>query len=147
MADREQDRTWPLAQFYFKVRIAGREAAFKEVSGLVLKDQAVEYRHDDAPGFSTIKMPGIIKTSNVILKNGLFKNSNDFWDWFNRCKINAIRREEIAIYLLDQDNNTSMVWLLKNAWPKKIAGISLQPNGDEVTVETIELVHEGIVGY
>ena len=40
-----------------------------------------------------------------------------------------------------------MVWLLKNAWPKKIAGISLQPNGDEVTVETIELVHEGIVGY
>ncbi|MFQ9503830.1 MAG: phage tail protein [Alistipes indistinctus] len=73
MADREQDRTWPLAQFYFKVRIAGLEAAFKEVSGLVLKDQAVEYRHDDAPGFSTIKMPGIIKTSNVILKNGLFK--------------------------------------------------------------------------
>jgi len=38
-----------------------------------------------------------------------------------------------------------MAWILQNAWPSKIAGTDLKPDGNEVAIETIELVHEGLV--
>jgi T4-like virus tail tube protein gp19. len=37
-----------------------------------------------------------------------------------------------------------MVWTLKNAWPTKISGYELKAEGNEVAVESIEIVHEGM---
>jgi phage tail-like protein len=37
-----------------------------------------------------------------------------------------------------------MTWILTNAWPTKITGTDLKSDANEVTVETIELAHEGI---
>ncbi|HMX81402.1 MAG TPA: phage tail protein, partial [Ferruginibacter sp.] len=34
---------------------------------------------------------------------------------------------------------------LANAWPSKLTGTDLKADGNEVAVESIELVHEGIV--
>ena len=55
--------------FYFKVEIEGLgEIAFKEVSGLNLEAQMIEYRHGNSPEFSTIKMPGIKKYGGTSVK-------------------------------------------------------------------------------
>ncbi|WP_295938446.1 phage tail protein [uncultured Alistipes sp.] len=145
MAGDAQDKVWPLPKFYFKVKIADQEVNFQEVSGLDMEAQVIEYRHGNSPEFSTIKMPGIKKTGNVTLKKGVFKGDNAFWDWFNMIKMNLIERKAVVISLLDEKGDDAMVWTLINAWPTKITGAELKSDGNEVSVETIEVAHEGII--
>lgn len=146
MAGEAQDTVWPLPKFYFSVEIAPLEkAAFQEVSGLEVEAQVIEYRHGNSPEFSTIKMPGIKKFSDVTLKKGVFKGDNKFWDWFSKIKMNTIERQAVTISLLDEEGKPAMVWKLTNAWPTKITATDLKSDGNEVAVETLVLAHEGLV--
>ena len=144
MAGEVQDNVWPLPKFYFSVKIADQEVSFQEVSGLDIEAQVIEYRHGNSPEFSTIKMPGIKKSSNVTLKKGVFKSDNSLWDWFNAIKMNTIERKTVVINLLDEGGNPTMTWTLNNAWPTKVTGTDLKSDGNEVAVETLEVAHEGI---
>jgi len=38
-----------------------------------------------------------------------------------------------------------VVWKVKNAWPIKVQSTDLKADGNEVAIESIELVHEGLV--
>ncbi len=145
MAGEQQDNVWPLPAFYFKVEIEDiGEIAFKEVSNLDLEAQPIEYRHGNSPQFSSIKMPGLKKSSNVSLKKGVFKSDNKFFDWFNEIKLNTIKRRAVTISLLDEAGAPTMVWKLVNAWPTKITGVSLKSDGNEAAMEQIDLAHEGL---
>ncbi len=144
MAGEAQDTVWPLPKFYFRVSVADQEVSFQEVSGLDIEAQVIEYRHGNSPEFSTIKMPGIKKSSNITLKKGVFKGDNTFWDWFNAIKMNTIERKTVVISLLDEEGNPTMTWTLNNAWPTKVTGTDLKSDGNEVAVETLEVAHEGI---
>ncbi len=118
--------------------------SFQEVSGLDIEAQPIEYRHGDNPVFSTIKMPGMVQSSNVTMKKGVFKSDNKFWDWYNQIKMNTIKRVPVTISLLDEAGAPTMVWTLSNAWPTKITSTDLNAEGNEVAVEEIEIVHEGV---
>ncbi len=144
MAGEAQDQVWPLPKFYFQVKIADKEGAFQEVSGLDTEAQVIEYRHGNSKEFSTIKMPGIKKSSNVTLKKGVFKGDKSYWDWFNKIKMNTIERLAVTISLLDEAGAPVQTWTLKNAWPTKITGTDMKSDGNEVAVETLEIAHEGI---
>lgn len=135
---------WPLPKFYFQVKWDSNVMSFSEVSGLDIEAQQIPYRHGDSPEFSEIKMPGIKKTGNVTMKKGVFKSDNKFWDWFNQIKMNTIKRVPVTISLLDETGAPTMVWTLANAWPTKITGTDLKAEGNEVAIETIEIVHEGL---
>ena len=101
-------------------------------------------RAGDSKTFSVVKMPGIKKYGNVTMKKGVFKSDNKFWDWFKEIKMNTIKRKPVTISLLDEEGNPTMVWTLTNAWPSKITGTDLKSDGNEVAVESIEVVHEGL---
>ena len=118
--------------------------SFQEVSGLDIQSEEIKYRHGDSPEFSVIKMPGMKKVGNVTMKKGVFKSDNKFWDWFTQIKMNTIKRLPVTISLLDEGGNATMVWTLTNAWPTKITGTDLKSEGNEVAIETIEIVHEGL---
>lgn len=135
---------WPLPKFFFEVKWDSQVMSFQEVSGLDIESQPIEYRHGDSPQFSTIKMPGIKKSGNVTMKKGVFKSDNKFWDWFNKIKMNTIKRLPVTISLLDEEKKPTMVWTLANAWPTKITGTDLKSEGNEVAIETIEIAHEGV---
>lgn len=135
---------WPLPKFYFQVKWDTEVISFQEVSGLDIEAQPIEYRHGDNPVFSTIKMPGMVQSGNVTMKKGVFKSDNKFWDWYNQIKMNTIARVPITISLLDETGAPTMVWTLTNAWPTKITGTDLNAEGNEVAVEEIEIVHEGL---
>ncbi|MFZ5964791.1 phage tail protein [Thalassococcus sp. BH17M4-6] len=145
MAGEEQNDIWPLPKFYFSVEITDvGKIAFQEVSGLDTEAQPIEYRAGDNKVFSTIKMPGLIKTGNVTMKKGVFVNDNKFWDWYSQISMNTIKRQAVTISLLDQAAAPTMVWKLANAWPTKITGTDLKSDGNEVAVETLEIAHEGL---
>ena len=135
---------WPIPRFHFQVKWDTEVMSFQEVSGLDIEAQPIEYRHGDSPEFSTIKMPGIKKSSNVTMKKGVFKSDNKFWDWFNEIKMNTIKRKPVTISLLDEVGSPTMVWTLANAWPTKITSTDLKSDGNEVAIESIEIAHEGI---
>jgi len=126
------------------VKWAEEVLSFQEVSGLDVEAQVIEYRHGDNPVFSTIKMPGIVQSGNVTMKKGVFKSDNKFWDWYNQIKMNTIARVPVTISLLDEAGAPTMVWTLTNAWPTKITSTDMSAEGNEVAVEEIEIVHEGL---
>lgn len=134
---------WPKPKFSFQVEWPSAIATFQEVSGLSSEAQPIEYRHDDQPVFSTIKMPGIKKTGHITMKKGIFKSDNNLTDWLNEIKMNTIKREYITIKLMDESGAPTMIWTLANAWPTKISGQNIT-NNSEVHVDSIEIVHEGI---
>ncbi|MDD6210484.1 MAG: phage tail protein [Bacteroidales bacterium] len=140
----EKQGAWPLPAFYFKIEIEGvGEFLVREVSGLEMEAQIIEYRQGNSREFSTIKMPGL-KKYLVTLKKGIFESGNKFFDWLNEIKMNTIKRRPVTISLLDESGNPVMIWKLTNAWPSKITGVSLKQDGNETVFESMELAHEGI---
>lgn len=135
---------WPMPKFYFQVKWDSKVMSFQEVSGLDIQSEEIKYRHGDSPEFAVIKMPGMKKVGNITMKKGVFKGDNKFWDWFKQIKMNTIKRLPITISLLDEAGSATMVWTLANAWPTKITGTDLKSEGNEVAIESIEIVHEGL---
>lgn len=138
--------TWPLPKFRFEVDLGAELNAimFQEVSGMDVESQVIEYRRNNSPLFSSVKMPGIVKYGNVTLKKGVFVNGNTFWNWHAQIKANTIKRRTVIIKLLDEDGKVTMQWQLNNAWPTKIISTDLRSDGNEVAVEAIEIAHEQI---
>jgi phage tail-like protein len=135
---------WPLPKFHFQVKWDSQVMSFQEVSGLDIQSEEIKYRSGDSPVFSVIKMPGMTKFGNVTMKKGIFKGDNKFWDWISQIKMNTIKRLPVTISLLDEAGAPTMVWTLANAWPTKVSGTDLKAEGNEVAIETIEIVHEGL---
>ena len=135
---------YPQPAFHFKVEWGGASGAFTEVSGLNLEHQVIEYRDGLSPTFSTIKMPGLNTNGEITLKRGIFKKNNEFYEWWNSVSMNTVERRDITVSLLDENHAATMVWKLTNVWASKIEGASLNSTGNEVAVETITLVHEGL---
>ena len=140
----QSPNNWPLPKFHFKVEWDKEVMSFQEVSGLDVQSEEIKYRKGDSPVFSPVKMPGLKKYGNVTMKKGIFKSDNKFWDWINQIKMNTITRKSITISLLDEAGAPTMVWTLANAWPTKITGTDMKAEGNEVAVESIEIVHEGL---
>lgn len=144
MAGEAQDAVWPLPKFFFNVQIGGEDMPFQEVSGLDIETEVIEYRAGNSKVFSKIKMPGMIKTSNLTLKKGIFAKDNKLFDWFKQINLNTIERKDMVISLLDQEANPTMVWEIKGAFPTKVSGTDLKAEGNEVAVETIEIAYEAL---
>lgn len=140
-----QNANWPLPAFSFQVSWGDKQKiAFQEVTGLDAETQVIEYRHSNSKDYSTIKMPGIAKYSNVTMKKGIFVHDQTFWDWYNKIKMNTYPRVTVVVQLLDEKQKPTMIWTLKNAWVTKISGPSLKSDGNEVAVESVEVAHEGL---
>jgi phage tail-like protein len=135
---------YPLPAYHFTVEWGGTRTGFTEVIGLSMENEVIEYREGSSPTFSTIKMPGLRKYSNIILKRGIIKNDNDFYTWMNTINGNQVEKRDIVISLLNENHEPIRAWKLKNAWPCKIQSSDLKANANEVAIETMELAHEGL---
>lgn len=136
--------SYPLVKFHFQVDWGGTRIGFTEVSGLDVETEVVEYREGSSPEYSKVKMPGMQKFSNITLKRGTFKSDNDYYNWWNTVKLNTIERRDITISLLNESHEPVVTWKVKNAWPSKVQSTDLKADGNEVAIESIELVHEGL---
>ncbi|MFK8162429.1 MAG: phage tail protein [Lewinella sp.] len=145
MAGEKQENPWPVPKFHFKVTFGDKgEIAFQEVSGLDTEYDVIEYRAGNSVDFSTVKMPGLHKGSDVTLKRGMFKDDTALYDYFNEVKMNTIARQTVTIQLLDEEHNPMFTWTLKNAFPMKVSGTDLNAQNSEIAVEEIVLAHEGL---
>ena len=139
-----QNNNLPLVHFQFRVKIDNMELRFQEVAGINTEAQKIEYRGGNSKVYSTVKMPGIQKSSNATFKKGIVPNSKKIMDYLGQIKMNTITRSNITVELLDEQNNATMTWILANAWIVKISGTDVKSEGNEISIESMEIVHEGI---
>jgi len=143
MAGDKQELPWPLPRFYFSVQLGDdKDVTFQEITGLQSETKPIEYRHGNSPIFAPIKMPGLASVGNVTMKKGIFAKDAKFFQWFSEIKMNTVKRRTVVINLLDEGGNPTMTWTLNNAWPTKITGTDLKSDGNDVAVESVEIVFE-----
>lgn len=137
--------TYPIPVFHYKVSWNNQDIGFSDVSGLTQETQAIEYRDGLMSGNTVpLKRPGLKKVNNISLKRGIVEKNNELFNWFNNNGAPNVERRDITISLLNDEGNPVMVWTVSQAWPVKVEGPGLKATGNEIAIESIELVHEGI---
>lgn len=138
------DNAYPLPGFHFSVDLGGTIINCSEVSGLDIELDVIEYRDGNSQTFSTQKMSGLKKYSDITIKKGVFVDDKQYYEWLNAVQMNTPERKDVTISLLDEEHAPVMTWKLLNAWPKKIASPDMKSDSSEVAIETIEIAHEGL---
>jgi phage tail-like protein len=116
---------------------------FKECEGLGSETEVVEFREGGETGIVR-KLPGRVKYSDITLKRGI---SSDLviWNWREDVIAGeAGFRSQARIRMLNQSGVEIAVWTLAGAWPSKVSGPELNADGNEVAIESIVIVHEGL---
>ncbi len=89
------------------------------------------------------KVPGLKKYSNITLKQGL-ADSMVLYDWIMKGVEGEVERKTVTITLLDQTESAVASWQVINAWPTKYTAPSFNATSSEVSIEQLELAHEGM---
>ena len=139
------DRTDPYRNFRFRVELDGiQSAAFSEATIPDSTTDPVDYREGTDPTHQK-KLSGLTKYGNVTLKKGITDNL-ELYDW--RKQIEALgavsNRKNISLILVDEEGNDKSRWDIVEAWPTKYDPSDFSAKGNEVLIETLEIVHEGI---
>ena len=137
-------RVDPFKGFNFIVSIEGMSgsAAFSEVSGLSTDGDVVEYREGTDKSLWTRKLTGLRKHAHITLKRGQSANL-DLWAWRKNVLDGTPDRRSGTITLLNEQQQSVLFWKFSNGWPVKYDGPSLNAKGNDVAIETLEIVHEG----
>jgi phage tail-like protein len=137
------DRKDPYRAFNFLIEIEGiTRAGFREASGLDTAADPVEYR-EGGEAITPRKLPGLVKYSNISLKWGV-SDDHDLWDWHNKALTGKVERKNGSIILLDEAGAEKLRWNFRNAWPSKWTGPTFNATSNEVAIDSLEIVHEGV---
>ena len=137
---------------------------FSDVSGLNAEMETEEYREG---GFNIAPRKFLKwgKYPNLVMKRGVTFNT-DLWDWYYQVLYGSqepLRKNGVVI-LSDRgfgvsaafDGPTSLglpvldklpvaIWFFRNGLPEKLQGPALNAKANEIAIETLEIVHEGLV--
>jgi len=138
-------RSDPYRNFRFRVEIDGIVAAgFSEVQiGETLTD-VIDYREGNEPAHVR-KLSGLHNFGNVTLKRGMTV-SMELVNWSRQVQVGdtANARRNLVVIVMDESGTDQARFVIHAAWPAKYAVGALNGNGNEVLIETLELVNEGI---
>jgi phage tail-like protein len=138
------ERRDPYRSFNFQLEIDGVPlGAFSEVSGLTAEGDAVDYRDGVDVQQNVRKLPGLRKYTNITLKRG-YTQDKSLWQWYENIVNGQPDRRDVTIVLLNEARQAVLRWHAENAWINKIEGPSLKAAGNEIAMESVELVHEGL---
>ena len=137
------DIIYPFKKYNYKVLLGNEEAGFSEVSSPDISSDPIEYREGNMAGRTTGKQPGILKYSNVTLKHGT-TSSLVFVDWMKEIQNGSATRKTVVISLLDDTMAEVASWQLEKAWPTKYTAPDFNATSNEIAIETLELVTEGV---
>jgi len=132
-----------IGNFNFRVEIEGVDAgAFREVSGLEVITEVVEYQDGDDRVLR--KRPGRTTYSNIVLTKG-YTATDALWEWMNAVIAGTIERKSISIALYGDDATTEIVrYNVHEAWPCRWKGFALDGMGTGTAIEELEIVVEKI---
>lgn len=136
----------PLRSFNFRVEIDNMTlASFSEVSGLAADGDMVEYREGTDSANHVRKYAGLRKTPNITLKAGVTTNITALWDWYTAVATGGANARRNGTIVLQDDTHADAVYFqFTNGFLNKIIGPDLKASGNEVAIESAELVVESL---
>jgi phage tail-like protein len=136
-----------LAGYSFQIEIDGvTMAQFKEISGLSSEVQVIEHKENKIGGLPIIKkLPGGHKWGDIVLKRGK-TDSKALWDWHATVEKGDIdgARKNGSVVLYDYMHGEVGRYNFVNGWPSKVSLGTLQAQGNDVLLEEVTIVHEGL---
>lgn len=141
-------RNDPLRNFRFRLDIDNLAVAgFSEVAIAETVIEAIDYREGhDAPHVR--KLSGLTKYGNITLKHGIAvgAGSLDLFNWHKAITDGDVlnQRKRITIVVLDEAGQDKTRFVVSEAWPVKYDPSDLNAKGNEVLIELLEFVNEGI---
>jgi phage tail-like protein len=138
------DRRDPLPTFCFKVSMTGVSAFFKSVSGLKYETEAIPVR-EGGVNDTTFMLVGATKWSPLVLKNGFTSGSELLkWreEWMGGRKLTRVSG---TITQLNTALEEVAQWNFFRGWPTKWELGELDAAKSELSIETLEITHEGLI--
>ncbi len=135
----------PYRGFNFRVEIDNTHvASFSEVSGLTAEGDSVDYREGKDAQNNVRKLVGLRKYGTITLKRGYTKDTT-LWDWYSAVATGgATARRNGTIVLRDETQKDVLFFHFSNGFLNKIEGPHMTASGNEVGIESAELIHEGL---
>jgi len=137
-------RNDPYQQFNFVVEIDGvPRAGFMECSGMTTDTDAIDYREGTDITLNVRKLAGLRKYTNIVLKRG-YTSDEDLWNWRKKIINGQMDRRSADVVLLDEARNEVLRWRIREVWISKWDSGPFNAKTNDVAIETIELIHEGL---
>lgn len=137
-------RTDPYRGFNFQLEIDGIPlGAFSECSGLTAEGDAVDYREGTDFQPNVRKLVGLRKYTNIMLKRG-YTQDKSLWAWHVNIVNGIPDRRNVTIVLMNEQRQPVLRWHAENAWLNKIEAPGFKASGNEVAMESVEIIHEGL---
>ena len=138
------ERHDPYRSFNFQLEIDGiPSGAFSECSGLTAEGDAVDYREGTDLQPNVRKLVGLRKYTNITLKRG-YTQDKSLWAWYVNIHNGVADRRNVTVVLMNEEHQPVLRWHAENSWINKIEGPSFKASGNEVAIESVELIHEGL---
>ncbi|MCB0177579.1 MAG: phage tail protein [Anaerolineae bacterium] len=137
----------PLLGFNFMLELEGSLAGyFTECGGIGSEHDVTEHKVVDKQGHEiTRKIPGRLKWTDITLKRGI-TSEMDIWAWRDKVVKGDLKgaRKNCTITMMNRDYKPVAIWHFTNAWPSKCTGPNLKSDGNDIGIEEVVLVHEGM---
>jgi phage tail-like protein len=123
------------------ISIAGTQLSFESVSGLGSATDVIEVVDPNDPT-QTTKRIGPTKWPNIVLKRGFAGDTTVPLQQLERAFADGrTPRGTATLAVYDRRGRVIGTWTLRNAWMSKW---TLDASKSEISIETIEIAHEGI---
>jgi phage tail-like protein len=139
----------PFISYHFKVDIPKLKdmAYFTEVSGLEMKVPAIKSVTVMPDGKRVLRqLPGDgLEYSDIVLKRAVTDDIT-IWTWRQEVEEGKIvsARCNGTISMVDPAGKVVASWEFTSGWPSKISGPTLNAGSDDVSIEEVTIVHEGL---
>jgi phage tail-like protein len=126
---------YPLPAYNYRVTIGSDTLSFSEVSGLTLEYDKVVYKNGLSfrSGYEVIRSQK--KEVNITLKRGVVAKRNGLYNWMMKPDY-----KDLSIDLCDETGKALVRWKALKAIPLKMDSPSFNASGNDIAIETIELV-------
>jgi phage tail-like protein len=139
------DKHGPYRNVRFLLEIDGiSKAGFAECRQPTSSTDVIEYREGTDPP-TVRQLAGLNRYGRVVLRSGVTDDSIELFEWRKQVeqgKVDEARRT-VAIVVLDREGNTGARWELRDVWPATYQAPRLDATGEDVAIESLELVCEG----
>ena len=137
-------RNDPYRGFNFLIEIDNvARGGFAEAGGLTAEGDSVDYREGTDKQANVRKLPGLRKYTNITLKRG-YTQDKTLWRWYTNIMNGVVDRRNVTVVLLNERREAVLRWHAESAWINKIEGPALKAASNDVVMESVELVHEGL---
>ena len=140
------DRHGPYRNTRYLLEIDGiAKAGFSEATIPEANTETVEYREGNEEP-TVRKLSTLRAYGNLTLNWGITTDALELHDWWMLVAQGNTdeARRPIAVVLLDEEGAAGPRWEFRDAWPRQYDAPDLNATGNEVAIESMEIVHEGM---